>query len=186
MFQKILLVIACVVSIACSVGQSQPPLPAVESVDLQRFMGAWHVIGFIPLYPEKDAYNGIERYRLDEDGQIHTTYRFREGSFDGELKTYHPTATVVEGSNNALWEMQFLWPFNAEYRIAYLSKDYQTVIVARTARDYVWLMSRSPNMTDSDYQHYKKKIADMGYDLTDFKRQPQRWPESRARPKLND
>ncbi len=102
----------------CSlVGPDRPPLPMAKNVDLDRFMGDWYVIGFIPLYPERNAHNGIENYRLTADGTIATTYRFRDGGFDQPLETFRPEATVVEGSGNAHWKMQFLWPFSAEYRL---------------------------------------------------------------------
>jgi len=41
--------------------------------------------------------------------------------------------------------MQFLWPFKAEYLIAYVDPDYSETIIARNNRDYVWIMARTPN-----------------------------------------
>ncbi|MBB3047605.1 apolipoprotein D and lipocalin family protein [Litorivivens lipolytica] len=157
---------------ACSSAPDNP-LPRPESVDLQRFMGDWYVIGFIPLPPESEAHNGIENYRLGDDGRIYTTYTFNKGSFDGPVKRYTPEATVVEGSDGTAWKMQFLWPFAADYRIAYVTSDYRETIIARPSRDYVWLMSRDPGMSDARYQSYVQRIEDMGYDVSEFRRQPQ-------------
>ncbi|MHC4954904.1 MAG: lipocalin family protein, partial [Planctomycetota bacterium] len=70
--------------------QSHPPLPTVEHVDIQRFMGRWYVIAHVPASVEKNAYNATETYRLEEDGSIATTFTFREGGFDGEEKTMTP------------------------------------------------------------------------------------------------
>ena len=42
-------------------------------------MGDWYVIANIPTFLEKDAYNAVESYRLDENGVIHTTFRFNKG-----------------------------------------------------------------------------------------------------------
>lgn len=160
--------------VGCS---QQPSIDTVDYVDLPRFMGDWYVIGFIPLPPERDAHNGIESYALNEDGTISTTYRFREGGFDGELKQFQPNAVVREGSGNAEWGMQFIWPFRAEFLIAYLDEDYQTTIIARNARDYVWLMARKPEMSAARFAEFRQRIDAMGYDVSDFVRQPQRWPE---------
>lgn len=157
-------------------------LPAPSSLDLQRFMGDWYVIGFIPLFPERDAHNGIESYQLKDDGGIAVAYHFRDGSFDAPLKTYRPSATVVEGTENTQWKMQFLWPFKADYRVAYISEDYSETIIGREKRDYVWLMARSPQLSETRYQELLVRIAEMGYDLSEFKRQPQRWPEAQPRP----
>ena len=62
-------------------------MPAVKSVDLARFMGDWYVIADIPARPERNAYNEVESYAPRPDGRVQTTLRFREGGFDGEIKT---------------------------------------------------------------------------------------------------
>lgn len=165
---------------ACS--SARQALPAPTDFDLQRFMGDWYVIGFIPLFPERDAHNGVESYRLADDGAIEVAYQFRDGGFDAPLKTYRPSATVVEGSGDSRWKMQFIWPFKADYRVAYVSADYTETIIAREKRDYVWLMSKSWAMSEARYQRLLQRIVEMGYSLENFKRQPQRWPEAQPRP----
>lgn len=170
--------------LGCSSTPEHPPLPRPESVELQRFMGDWHVIGFIPLPPEEDAYNAVESYRLREDGKIATTYRFREGDFAAPLETYTPVASVVEGSDNTHWKMQFIWPFKADYRIAYLAEDYSVTIIARQARDYVWLLAREPQLPAAQRRRLEQRIVAMGYSLEHFKYAPQRWPEAQAREPL--
>ena len=59
--------------------------------------------------------------------------------------------------------MQFIWPFKAEYIIAYLSKDYKHTIIARSDRDYLWIMSRTPVIDKDDYESLVKFSVDMGY-----------------------
>lgn len=180
---KIFLVLSLVL-LGCSARPPLPDLPLAENVDLQRFMGPWYVIGFIPLFPERDAHNGIERYQLTEEGRIEVAYRFRQGSPSGELRSFFPSAEVVPGSGNAVWRMQFIWPFSADFRIAYLADDYQEVIIGREARDYVWLMARSPDMSAERFDTLRRRIGEMGYDVELFRRQPQEWPEKSLRPPL--
>lgn len=152
---------------------SRAPMPTVESVDLKKFMGDWYVIGNIPTFIERQAYNAVEHYELDSDGNIPTTFTFNKGSFDGPLKTYHPKGFVRDKSNNSLWGMQFIWPIKADYRIVYLSDDYQQVIVARKARDYVWIMARTPKISDADYQTLVQKTENLGYDPARIRKVPQ-------------
>jgi len=146
---------------ACSHTQEKP-IPLAEKVDLNRFMGDWYVVANIPTFIEEGAYNAIESYALNEDGSISTTFTFNQDSFDGELKTYNPTGYVSE-QNNSVWGMQFIWPIKAEFLIAYLSDDYQHTIIARTARDYLWVMSRSPVISDEHFQALVQRSVDMGY-----------------------
>ena len=152
-----------------------PPLETVDYVDLERFMGDWYVIANIPTFVEKGAHNAVESYRLDDDGTIATTFTFRKDGFDGKEKAYHPRGFVRDTVTNAEWGMQFVWPFKGDYRIVYLSEDYSTTIIGRNKRDYVWLMSRDPEMPESEYQAAVQFISGAGYDVSELQRVPQKW-----------
>jgi apolipoprotein D and lipocalin family protein len=153
------------------------PIRTATAVDLQRFMGDWYVIANIPTWIERDAHNAVESYRLAQDGTVATTFRFRRGSFEGELKTYHPTGYILDRETNAVWGMQFLWPIKADYRIVFVDASYSQTVIGRTARDYVWLMARTPEIPDSDYQRFLTLIAQEGYDVSKVRKVPQRWKE---------
>ena len=157
-------------------------VPLAPSVDLPRFMGDWYVIGIIPNFVEKNAYNSVETYALNPDGTIATTFRYRKGGFDGPLKTMRPKGFVEPGTNNALWGMRVFWPFKGEYRVSHVEPDYSVTIIGRSQLDYVWLMSRQPVMDDASFGRYKALIGSWGYDTSEFVRVPQRWPEATPRP----
>ena len=153
---------------------ARAPLPTVADVDLDRFMGRWYVIASIPTFIERGAHNAVESYERDADGTIATTFTFRRGAFDGKRVEYRPRAFVSEESP-AVWGMQFVWPVKAEYRIAYVAPDYSQTIIARTARDYVWIMAREPTLRDDDYASLAALVARLGYDVAKLERVPQRW-----------
>jgi apolipoprotein D and lipocalin family protein len=158
--------------IACS---SPPPIRIATAVELDRFMGDWYVIANIPTFIETKAHNAVESYRLVQDGTVATTFSFREGGFDGERKTYHPTGYILDRQSNAVWGMQFIWPIKSDYRIVYVDEAYTQTIIGRTKRDYVWLMARTPQVSDADYQRFLKLIAEEGYDVSKVRKVPQRW-----------
>ncbi len=154
---------------ACTSG---PPIHTVESVDIERFMGDWYVIASIPTAIEKQAYNALESYRLAEDGTIETTFSFNKGALDGPLKVYRPRGFIRDKQSNAVWGMQFFWPFKAEYRIIYLAEDYSQTVIGRTKRDYVWIMARKPTMPEDDYNRILDFITAQGYDLSKLRKVP--------------
>ncbi len=156
---------------------STPTIDRAAQVDLQRFMGDWYVIGNIPTLPERDAYNAVESYSRDADGRIRTRFRYREGAFDGPLRTMNPVGTVVPGSGNAVWGMQFVWPIQAEYVIVDVDPDYSLTIIGRSARDYAWIMARQPSIPESSYDSAVARLHALGYDTAKLRRVPQRWPE---------
>lgn len=157
---------------------SHPPMPTVESVDLSRFMGDWYVIANIPTFLEKGAHNAVESYALDDQGRVQTTFRFRKDGFDGPLKVYRPTGFPDASSNNAVWGMQFVWPIKADFRIVYLTEDYGQTVIGRNARDYVWVMARTPAISDADYAKILAHLTTLGYDVARVQKVPQRWPET--------
>ena len=167
-----LLVLTAMLLGACA---TPAPIRTVDYVDLERFMGDWYVIANIPTFLEKGAHNAVESYRLDDDGTIATTFSFRDGGFDGELETYHPRGFVRDDGSNAVWGMQFIWPFRAEYRIVYLSPEYTQTIIGRSQRDYVWIMARTPAIPAADFDAMLSLLADEGYDVSRIQRVPQRW-----------
>ena len=152
-----------------------PPLKTVASVDIQRFQGKWYVIASIPTWIEKGAHNALESYRLDEDGTIAVTFTFRKNNFDGPLKTYTPRGFILDKTSNAVWGMQFIWPWKAEYLITYLNDDYTQTIIARNNRDYVWIMARTPTIAEEDYAKLFTELIMQGYDTSMLRKVPQRW-----------
>ncbi len=164
---------ATILILSLSACATRAPMPTVESVELSRFMGDWFVVGNIPTFIERDAYNAVETYAMDDDGNIPTTFTFNKGSFDGPLKTYKPKGFIKDTTNNSMWGMQFIWPIKADYRIVYLSDDYQQTIIGRKARDYVWLMARTPTLSDDDYNALVQKTKSLGYDVSKIRKVPQ-------------
>ena len=156
-------------------GGTAPPRPVtlVPKVDLPRYMGDWYVIANIPTSVEKGAANAKESYRLEPDGRIAITFSFNDGGFTGPLKTYTSTGSVPDKDRAAVWNVQFVWPIQADYRISYLSSDYQQVVVTREKRDYVWVMARTPTIAEADYQRLAGIVAREGYDATKLQRVPQ-------------
>jgi apolipoprotein D and lipocalin family protein len=153
----------------------QHALPAVPRVDLNRFMGDWYVIANIPTRIERGAHNAVENYRLAADGRVLTTFTFRKDAFDGPLRKYEPVGYVRDTESNAIWGMQFVWPIKADYRIAFLDPEYSVTVVAREARDYVWIMARTPEIEPARYRDLVGVVERLGYDVSKLQRVPQKW-----------
>ncbi|HET9106728.1 MAG TPA: lipocalin family protein [Steroidobacteraceae bacterium] len=160
---------------ACGPASAERPIEPVSHVQLSRYMGRWYVIASIPTRFGRDGYNQVETYHLEPDGEICTSFRFHRGGFQGPLKTIHSTATVIPGSGNAQWQVHLFWLLRLQYLVAWLAPDYSRVIVARDARDYVWLMARTPRISASDYRRMVERVRAMGYDVGKLRKVPQRW-----------
>lgn len=158
----------------CAVNPKNVTIPVAPQVDLQKFMGPWYVIANIPTAIEKGAHNAIESYELDKDGTIKTTFTFNKDAFDGPQKRYEPRGFVVPGTNNAIWGMRFIWPIKAEYVISHVDAGYTETIIARSSRDYVWVMARTPVIPDAAYEALVARVKALGYDVSKLQKVPQR------------
>ena len=147
---------------SCSATQS---MQTVSYVDLNRYMGKWFVIANIPTFLEKGVVSPTETYSLNPDGSIDTKFEF----FDvdtREFKSYNPTGFVLDPETNAVWGMQFIWPFKADFRVIYLNEDYSATIIGRNKKDYVWLMARTPEISAELYEEMIRKVSSVGYDTS--------------------
>lgn len=149
------------------------PIQPVPHIDLPRFMGTWYMIAAIPTAFERDAWNAVQTYTLQPDGNVLTTLRFNKGAADGAVKQIHSTAYVRPGGGGAVWGVQVFWPVKAQYIVAWLKPDYSEMIVARDARDYAWVFARTPGVTATERASLRARVAALGYDTSKFREIPQ-------------
>jgi apolipoprotein D and lipocalin family protein len=150
-------------------------IKTVPYVDLNKFMGDWYVIANIPTFLEKNATNAVESYKLNSKGEVETTFSFYKNSPEGEKKTYYPKGFIVDKKSNAVWKMQFLWPFKLTSLIIDLAVDYSYTVIGVPNRKYVWIMSRKPELSEKTYKSILEKLESIGYDLSKIKKLPQFW-----------
>ena len=170
------LLIAGAVLVNSAFANDPPPITPVAHVDLSRFMGEWYVIATIPTRFEKNAYNALEVYKLKPNGDVATSFRYLDGSFDGKAKEIRSLGIVKDNTGNAVWGVQVFWPLKAQYIVAYLDADYSQVIVARDARDYVWVMARAPTLSQDELNALVARVKALGYDISKLRKVPQQWP----------
>jgi apolipoprotein D and lipocalin family protein len=171
-FAPLIAAVALLTACATVPPRGLAPLALAPQVDLARFMGDWYVIAAIPTVFEREAHDPVETYRLGPDGSVATTFSFNAGGFDGARKRFDSRGIVVAGTGNAVWGQQYVWPFQADYRIAYVAPDYGQVVVAREKRDYVWIMARTPAIPADDLARLTAFVAAQGYDTSRLQRMP--------------
>lgn len=179
-FHTLLAALALMLAASGAMASPPPPIQPVAHVDLPRFMGKWYLIAAIPTRFGKDAYNAVETYTLQPDGNVYTTFSFHESGSDGPFKHIQSTGYVKAGTGNAEWGVALFWPFKLQYIVAYLKPDYSQMIVARDKRDYVWVFARTPDVSPADYAALVKHVEALGYPISQLRKVPQRWPPAPA------
>lgn len=166
-YASCLIIVFLLVSGCTSVPKkSSPELQVAPYVDIERYLGKWYEIALYPNWFEKECFRSTAFYEKLEDGQIKVTNQCRMNGPDGELNEAIGIATIVDNKTNAKLKVQFFWPFKGDYWIIVLDKDYQYAIVSEPDRQYLWILSRSPNMDIQRLKTLKEKIREKGFNLT--------------------
>ena len=60
--------------------------------------------------------------------------------------------------------MTFFWPFYGDYWILDLGSNYEYAVVGAPNRDYLWILSRTPELDEQLYQRLLAKMAARGFE----------------------
>ena len=156
--------ISGILGLAGMTSTQDKPLQTVPSVDLQKYLGRWYEIAAFPQSFQKGCHCSVAEYSLEKDF-VRVINTCRKDSPEGKVKQAKGKAFVVKGSNNAKLRVQFFWPFRGDYWIIDLAEDYSYAVVGAPNRNYLWILSRTPQMGEGLYQEIIKRCADKGFDI---------------------
>jgi apolipoprotein D and lipocalin family protein len=143
--------------------ESKAALQTVPHVDLARYVGRWHEIARYPAWFEKDCASDVTAtYTQLSGGKIEVLNECRKA--DGQMKRSKGTARVADKRTNAKLKVTFFWPFSGNYWIIHLAPDYSYAVVGEPDRKYLWILSRSPQLTESVYGRIVTRVRELGYD----------------------
>lgn len=176
--RRIIVALAISTAVPTLAGEADKPLTTVEQIDIERYMGSWYEIARYPNFFQRGIVAVKVSYRLKDDGNIVVRNTGRRGTLDGKLTKREALAWIPDEEMNARWYVRFIWPLRADYWIIDLAKDYRYAVVGQPSRDNLWVISRTPTMTDEDYRVICKNLRQQGYDPDKLKKTLQ--PPSRT------
>lgn len=153
---------------ACSsnpVGNPAVPEP-LQPVALEKYLGRWYELARYEANFQKGCEAVTAEYSQNEDGTIHVLNSCRQDSVNGALRTAEAEAYVVEGSNNAKLRVSFFWPFYGNYWVMDHAPDYSWSIVGEPSGKYLWILSRTPEVSASLWDDLLQRTKKLGYDTS--------------------
>ncbi|RYD72587.1 MAG: hypothetical protein EOP53_21665 [Sphingobacteriales bacterium] len=147
-------------ALAQKFASTKNPPQTVEHVDLQKYLGKWYDIAHYPSRFQKNTTHSQANYSLREDGKIRVHNTCLKNGKPDDVKG---KAWIVDKTTNAKLKVQFFWPFAGDYWILELADDYRYALVGEPKRKYVWLLSRTPKLAESDKKFLLKQLAFHGY-----------------------
>lgn len=149
------------------------PLETVSYVDLKRYAGMWYEIASFPQRFQKGCHCTTAEYTLTDKGYVVVENRCRKDSLNGKESYIKGKAFVEKNTGNAKLNVQFFWPFKGKYWIIDLADDYSYAVVGHPNREYLWILSRTPQMSDAIYNQILKRLTEKQFDITKLKRTAQ-------------
>ncbi len=138
-------------------------LETVPKVDVQRYMGRWYEIASFPQSFQKGCSCTIAEYELMDNGKVRVT---NSCDANGKKKIATGKAWVTDKATNAKLKVSFFWPFSGKYWIIDLADDYSYAVVGHPNRDYLWILSRTPQVDKELYQQIVDRAKAKGFDIT--------------------
>jgi len=162
------LTIAALIISGCSTtGEKSANRPTVARMDIDRYLGTWYEIARFDHRFERDLVGVTATYELRSDGRIDVLNAGFKGSLDGKRKTARGVARIPDSARPGRLQVTFFLWFWADYLILELdAENYQYALVGSAGDDYLWILSRSPQMDDATYQMLLHRARELGYDIS--------------------
>jgi apolipoprotein D and lipocalin family protein len=140
------------------------PPPVVSNIELGRYTGKWYEIARYPVSFQEGCYATTAEYMLRPDGRIGVLNTCREGGFAGRARTISGTARIPDPAVPAKLKVSFFGPFEGDYWILALDRDYRWAVVSEPGRRMLWILSRTPTLDDVIYAEILERVTALGYD----------------------
>ena len=144
---------------SCDPGNRTKNIPAVKDFDLSRYMGVWYEIARYPHGFEKGMSHVSAEYTLESNGRVKV---INKGIRDGRERKITGIARQRQPGSGEL-EVSFFRPFYGAYRIIYLSPGYDFAIVTSSSKKYLWLLSRTPEVSEETKTFFLQWIQLHGF-----------------------
>lgn len=160
-----LLVVCLLISSCLSVPNGVAP---IQNFELDRYLGRWYEVARLDHSFERGLEAVTANYSLREDGGIRVINSGRDIN-SGELQQAEGRAYFVDKSNIGHLKVSFFGPFYGSYVIFELDQiDYQYAFVAGNSTDYLWLLARTPAVSEAVLSNFKQKASKYGFNTDDL------------------
>lgn len=165
---------------ACAFAQSETTaLRAIDRLDVQRYLGRWYEIARYPnKFQSQCVSDASADYALQPDGRISVLNQCRMPN--GEWSRARGVARQIGAADSARLKVRFApewlsllpWVWG-DYWIIDLDASYGLVAVSEPSRQYLWILSRTPQVPEASYASLLQRLATHGLDTQRLQRTSQ-------------
>ena len=156
---KAILVLSLALTTGCVSGPKVDNAP-VAALDLSRYLGEWYEIARFDHSFERGVEQAKANYTQNADGTIKVV--------NSGIKNGKPKTAVGKGKTTdtpGLLRVSFFGPFYADYRVMMIDEDYTYALVGSGGADYLWILSRTPGLSETAKSELLAEARRRGYDM---------------------
>ena len=137
----------------------------VSGFESDRYLGTWYEIARLDHSFESGLTDVRAEYSRNEDGSIKVINR----GYNPEDEAWEEAdgrAVFVEDKTTGYLKVSFFGPFYASYVVFDLDKEhYSYAYVTGYNRDYLWFLSRTPEVSEEAMRAFRERAKEDGFDL---------------------
>lgn len=153
-----------IVAVGLGSARAEPPagVEPVRPFDVNRYAGKWYEIARLDHRFERDLTNVTAEYQVRTDGSVGVTNRgFNPNSCQFEER--QGTARFTGPTDTASLEVSFFWPIFGGYYVFDLGSRYEYSMISGPDRSYLWILSRTPEMSRATLSRLVGKARAAGF-----------------------
>lgn len=139
----------------------------VKELDVQKYLGTWYEIARYDHSFERGLVGVTANYSMRDDGKIRVINSGYKNSLDDKFSQVVGKAKIPDPVNEpAKLKVSFFLFFYGDYYIMELDKDYQWAVIGSSSEKYLWILSRSQQMSPGLYAELLERLTKRGYDIS--------------------
>jgi len=147
--------------------ESMTDKTVVKDLDLNKYLGTWYEIARYDHRFERGLVGVTANYSLREDGKIKVLNSGYQDSLTGKYSEAIGKAKIPDPINEpAKLKVSFFWIFYGDYFVLELEENYNWAIIGSSSDNYLWILSRTPQIDDELYHSLLAKIEKRGYNVS--------------------
>ena len=140
-------------------------LSPVENFDFQAYLGTWYEIARFDFKFERGLSKVTANYSLNPDGSIKVLNRgFNQEK--GKWQEAKGKAKFRGADNVGALKVSFFGPFYTGYNVLKIDEDYSCALVGGKDYNYLWILARTPEISEELKVEYLAYAESLGYDTS--------------------
>lgn len=155
------------------------PVKTISSLDVPRYLGTWYEIAKFPNWFQRKCLSNTQAvYSVRADGNLKVLNSCKGA--DGETSQAEGTARQIGAKDSPKLEVRFapawlgflpmVW---GDYWVIDLDSQYQLAAVSDPRREYLWILSRTPQLDQKVYEELLQQLQAQQFNVQKLELTPQ-------------